>query len=314
MLHEIAITPGVFEQTSYATPGECDAHFLGLRQALLEWTIVRDLRDGEWKEHVVGLSDSMSPKAKEILKKLCSQGRVFASAARLENVPADDEAWCREAIASHAVVSLLGVLSSDATKGLLRDEPLVAAVSTRGSADWWKHLEAGHPGGHQSGRTFADYRNRLDLILRHARSLMFLDPHLDPTRPGYARFLELIRPALDRGPDAPMIQIHRCCYEGSGERRNIPQNEEWEQRFRSRWGSDPGAGKIEVFIWDDFHDRHLVSDLIGLQLGNGFDLSTDPSKRVSWSRLSRQGRDDVQREADPSARCRTLHHRFRIAP
>ena len=312
MLQEIAITPGAFDSSSYSSTDTCDAHFEGLKQALLEWTIIRGLRDGGWKEAVWGLSGSMSPRAREILKKLHIQNRVFGHVRCLANPPASDSDWCLEAIESCKRLPLHGILTSESTKSAFAKDPLVASVAKRYSALWWNQLEDGHPGGHQSGRTLADYRSRLHLIFRHARSLIFLDPHLDPTRPGYAQFLDLIDEALTRAHTPPIIEIHRCCTEGSGREKRIVPNGEWEKRFRSKWSAHPSARQIEVFIWSKNHDRHLISDLIGIHIGNGFDLSNDGQDRISWSRISRKNRDEVQRTVDPAVNPNLLMHRFKI--
>jgi hypothetical protein len=68
----------------------------------------------------------------------------------------------------------------------------------------------------------------------------------------------------------------------------------------------------EVFIWDDFHDRYLISDLIGVSLPYGFDTTTDESSFTTWTRLGRHDRDDIQREFDPASGRHALRHRFRV--
>ena len=53
----------------------------------------------------------------------------------------------------------------------------------------------------------------------------------------------------------------------------------------------------EVFIWDDFHDRYLISNLIGISLSNSFDTNT--SQSTTWHRLGRVDRDNVRRQFHP---------------
>ena len=87
----------------------------------------------------------------------------------------------------------------------------------------------------------------------------------------------------------------------------------FEHRFRSALvGPLRTAGlQAEVFVWDRFHDRFLISNLIGISLPNGFDTGGRyPSTR--WTRLGRPDRDDIQREFDPSSNRHTLHGRFSI--
>jgi hypothetical protein len=68
----------------------------------------------------------------------------------------------------------------------------------------------------------------------------------------------------------------------------------------------------EVFIWDDFHDRYIISDLVGVSVPNGFDTTTDISQRTTWNRLGRGERDDIQREFDPACNRHALKHRFKV--
>jgi hypothetical protein len=143
---------------------------------------------------------------------------------------------------------------------------------------------------------------------------MFTDPHLDPTRNQYNDFLQLLRTAARSTGTQPRVEIHRVCYEGSGATRSFPQRDEWERRFRTQWDSALRSIHlpVEVFIWSDEHDRHVISNLIGLHLGNGFDVSGDPNAVSTWSRLSRQDRDQVQRDFDPGVNGNKLNHRFMV--
>ena len=81
-------------------------------------------------------------------------------------------------------------------------------------------------------RTFTDYLNALSLVLKHANSIMFIDPHIDPTQPKYNAFIELIKRAGNRNP-LPLIEIHRVCYRGSGQHRKILDLQQLEDDFRN---------------------------------------------------------------------------------
>ena len=69
--------------------------------------------------------------------------------------------------------------------------------------------------------------------------------------------------------------------------------------------------KAEVFIWDDFHDRYLISNLGGILVPHGFDTSTS-SNLTTWSRLGRSDRDDVQREFARESNKHKLQFNFTI--
>jgi len=162
-------------------------------------------------------------------------------------------------------------------------------------------------------RTLAEYTRHLQPVLDCANSMMFIDAHLDPTQGRYRDFLSLLLATAGR-VTRPLIEAHRVCYIGSGPNRQFPTNDEWETRFHQAWDADlrRRGVTVEVFVWNDFHDRHLISDLIGIQMGNGFDTTADPSSVTTWTRLGRAERDDIQREFDPASGRHTLRHRFRI--
>jgi hypothetical protein len=141
---------------------------------------------------------------------------------------------------------------------------------------------------------------------------MFIDPHLDLTQHRYRDFISLVQGAGGRIPK-PFIEIHRVCYRSAGRDREILNLDDLEAIF-FRALSDPLAAvglEAEVFIWDDFHDRYVISDLVGISLQNGLD-TTAAGTRTTWTRLGRLDRDDIQREFDPASGRHKLHRRFNI--
>ncbi len=110
------------------------------------------------------------------------------------------------------------------------------------------------------------------------------------------------------------IEIHRACQEWhEGETKPL-RTEEWRKRFESLDSVLSSAGlNGEVFIWDDFHDRFLVSDIIGILMGNGFDVSKDPNEKTTWARIGRDDRAKIQREfAHPNSPNHELRGQFVI--
>jgi hypothetical protein len=70
--------------------------------------------------------------------------------------------------------------------------------------------------------------------------------------------------------------------------------------------------QAKIFLWDDFHDRFLASDLIGLSWSNGFDTNADPASSVTVARLSKGDRDDLQQEFSDNSTKHHLKHQFVI--
>jgi len=311
LLAEYAITPDVFDPTSYPHSEVCELQMRQLKEVLLTEGVVRDLRDGEWRALFAAVGGrSWNRKALELLRKLKLQKRLVLHEPVLDRCPTDDTGWCAEAVATHEVMPLTGgIIVTEQVKAAFDGNDLVARIDRLASVPWW----ANRSPSVRLHRDVDDYARQLGVVLRYANSIMFIDPHLDPKKRQYRDFGELLSVAADREPP-PVIEIHRVCYEGSGPNRSIHDDEYFRERFRSGFAAlvqDEGV-KIEVFIWDDFHDRYLISDLVGISIPYGFDTTTDQNSRTTWTRLGRGDRDDVQREFDPATGRHKLHDRFTV--
>ncbi len=309
LLSEYAITPDVFDATCYVSEELCAARLETIREALLNDSIVRDLRNGAWSQLFRDNGRPWHRRAKELARKLATQNRLISFAPQLVADPVTDSEWCDEALTTHGVEPLAGVIVTDAISGGYKGNPLVVSINRLGGAACWK----GRSPSMRLDRSLPDYQNALSLILKHANSIMFIDPHIDPTLQRYRDFTTLLQAAGSRNP-APLVEIHRVCYRGSGQNRQILDLGEIEASFRGALDESLRLVGLsaEVFIWNDFHDRYLISDLAGISLPNGFDTTAAQNSRTTWTRLDRDDRDDVQREFDPASNSHTVRHRFRV--
>lgn len=302
MLAEYAILPNVFDPTKHASAEACDRHLRALKDCVMSQAIVRNLHAGGWWRYMDQNRGRWHMMGKELLKKLMKQGRLSDSMRCSEELPDESSAWCEEALASHATSALNGIVADDATANTHSANPLVSAASDLGEAAWWR----GGKNSVELKRTTGDYLETLGVTLRHSNSLMFIDPHLDPSPDsshwGYRDFPKLVE-ACGRRDTTVQIEIHRVCYVGSGANRKIVSNDEWEHKFRSALKTAVSriSANVKVFVWDDFHDRYLISNLIGILLPNGFDVEANPST-TRWARLDREHSDSVQRDFHPSTR------------
>ena len=290
LLADYAITPDVFDVTSYTNDEICRLHLKQIGNVMRTEGLVRDRRAGSWRALVAGGERPWHRRGKELVKKLATQGRLISFPPALPTDPVDDHGWCDEAIATHAKLPLTGgVIVTQPIKDAHRSEPFVASIDRLDGAAWWS---AGDP-SIRLGRNVQEYRQHLGLILRHANSIQFIDPHLDPTKPRYSGVVELMRAAGGRTP-APLVEIHRVGYEGT-----------------LASGLRAVGLRANVFVWDHFHDRYLISNLVGISLPNGFDTS-ESAEITTWTRLGRAARDDVQREFDVASHRHKLMGRFAI--
>ena len=160
------------------------------------------------------------------------------------------------------------------------------------NGDWSTYVGATTGRWHPKGK---------ELFRKLAAQSRLRDPHVDPSRPRYQNFIQLLL-AARRAP-ATRLEIHRCCYEGPPGNRTVftgANQAVLEQRFRNAWGATLQAAGVSasVYVWPDIHDRFLISNLIGLNVSNRFDESADPTDSMWLTRLSRQDADGVQRDHD----------------
>ena len=309
LLAECALTPDVFDATSYSSDEVGSIRLQDLKEVLLSEGIVRDLRDGGWSQLFTNGGRPWHNRGKELLKKLAQQKRLRRFPPVGGAMPESDTDWCLEALASNGVLPLFGIVATPAVAAGFNAEPLVASIDRLPSAPWW----AARSQSVRLKRTISEYTRHLKPVLEYSNSMMFIDAHLDPTQGRYRDFLSLLLATAGRAT-RPLIEIHRVCYFDTRDKRDQRDDMGWRTMFASWIGPLQAAGiVVEVFVWEHFHDRHIISDLIGILMGDGFDTTTDPaSLPTTWTRLGRAERDDIQREFDPASGKHVLKHRFRI--
>jgi hypothetical protein len=314
MLAEYALIPDIFDTTCYSSPEVCGLHLQHLKEALIEEALVRDLRDGEWfsyiKEWMKALPTQCHPKAKELLKKLATQKRLRTAEFCSETIPTCPADWCKEAIASHSWQPLNGVITSATTAKQFEKEHLIASIEKLQSARWWQ--DRGH--SIRLYKRTSDYLRYLQLVLSHANSVLLIDPFIDPTQRHYQELHHLIQ-AMRRPKLAPLLEIHVAAkgFDKEGKSRREFTFEDWRYRLSGLSSSLRSAGlSLDVFVWDNFHDRYIISDIVGINLNGGLDINVERDEETTWNRLTRTVKDDIQREFVANSGKHQLLHQFKL--
>ena len=248
LLADYAITPDVLDIASYNSEEACGLHLREISQVMRNEGLVRDLRDGEWRRLFTADGRSWHRWGKEMVKKLATQGRLVRFPPELPAVPTDDRAWCEEALRTGARQAFTGGIAvTEPIKAAYPAEPCVESIGRLGTAAWW----SGRSPSIRLSRTLKDYQEHLEPILRCANSLQFIDPYLDPTKRGYACFVDLLSVAGRRRPKPDAVEIHRVVYEGSGPSRRILDVDELERNFRQTLAAPLQAMGLfmDVFVW-----------------------------------------------------------------
>jgi hypothetical protein len=311
MLAEFGLIHDVFARSSHSTLEVCDLRLRALKEVLLNRGLVRNFRNGEWLAFFTQHEERWDRRAKELVKKLVEQRRLLSAPPTLSNSPTNGIEWCREAVASNRSDPLTGIIATRETASMFPEEQRVSAIEKLDQTAWWRETQESL----RLKRQTTEYLKHLALVLKSANSVMFIDPYIDPTRAGYSEFHHLLL-AVQRRDRCPVrIQIHRVCCRDRGPGRSIPTEQEWRESFSSLDKSLANAGRAaDVYFWDDFHDRYLITDQIGILMANGFDVSRNPQESpTTWSRISREDRTAIQRDFDyPNNVAHELRFRFCI--
>lgn len=308
LIAEYALTPCVFDETAYSSAEVCGLHLQGLKEVLLQEGLVRNLSGGEWVKTFGDTSRAWNQRGKELLKKLLRHpSRIVSADPIASTTPQTDAEWCVEAIASHSSQPLAGVIATDVTAAPHAGNAIVSSVSKLSSAPWW----ASRSPSLRLRRTLVAYEAALAPVLRHANSLMFVDPFIDPTDGHqYGDLMKLIA-GLSTRSVKPRVEIHRAAWSGGGNDK-LPKVREVEAAVTPALttAAKTAGLSVDVFLWDVIHDRYLITDLVGISLPYGFGTTTAPDAQTTWTRLGRDDRDDVQRDFDTAYR--TPRHRFTV--
>lgn len=299
MLDEYVLVPDIFDPAAYSNAAFIEMCLPHLKEPLLQEALVRDLCAGGWSRYCMQNSGNLNHLCKEIVRKLDKGNRLRKLPRAGAAPPSVALDWCKEGISSANIEPLSGIISAQATKQsvLFNANQQVASIEKLTASNWW---QARSPSATLDRKTIS-YLSVLQRILAQANSLMFIDPYLDPFAPGYREFHQLLAPLAQRNPK-PAIELHRTFSKGH-EQAPLPTEAFWKQRFAGLGAQLVAIGlSAEVFIWSEFHDRHLIADVIGITASAGFDVTNRPDDMTTWSRMGRNSKDAVQRQFDPANR------------
>jgi len=287
MLHEIAITPGVFE------PEEIDED--PARKLALKWVLqsmcgndgrlLCNLYNGEWRNVAhskASPSHWLGDYVRSALKMLDGRGRLIPRMGEGQNPPCSDVEWLGEALASHRRVPLYTILTragtiSDNTSHVTTricnldkvvESPLWTSVSRIVRVE----------------RVASRMAQAVAPLLRTCRTLRFIDPYFYPGKRRYQNTLrEFLKAAITNRYDPKslrLIEFHTSdkTNSDSGDfreeaRRLLPQNiplglclclVRWRERGRG----------------DSFHNRYILTNHGGVTFPAGLDEKRGDSDEV----------------------------------
>jgi len=293
MLSRFAITPGALAEGHCSSVAALELGIGCLNDLCRAEGLFTDLRDGDWSRTI----DSIGPLAKRFLTFAQKERRLVRAPRQLPAGPDSDVEWLWEAQALHGTSPCRALITHQGLAAEYAEDPVVTSIERLNLADWW----AARSPAKSVARTAAAYRDALDLVLRHANSLMFIDPYIDPLDENYREFPQILMAAGNHGR-RPLIEIHRKSSRTVQGRTEGVSPSQWMADFKPWSERLTHAGiKATVFLWETFHDRYLISDLVGILVPYGFAIGNRPAE-TTWSRLGTVERDKQQKEFYPDPR------------
>ncbi|NJO20199.1 MAG: hypothetical protein HC838_09290 [Spirulinaceae cyanobacterium RM2_2_10] len=250
---------------------------------------------------------------KQFVKNLKRQGRLVKVGGCKNRKPSTELEWCQEAFDSHQQHLVTGIIASEEVKltSGFQNELIVGSIGSLldEPPNWWGNCQSSV----RLSRSLEDYRQHLKLIFRYSSFLMFIDPYLNPDKTEYCQFCELLASIdTERNSNKDIkIEIHVSLSKlNPNQYRKGFKNLAIQLKEKSL-GFRESKTKIHAFLWEDFHDRHLISNWVGISLPHGFGI--DGHKETTWSRYDRAVCDSIQKEFDRNSRKQKLIQDFDIA-
>lgn len=273
MIYEFAFTPGLFSQNDN-TPS-----LIALQNLLYTLKsgnhIIGLVRKKLWRpavyEAIASLENPFREKIGSLLNTLKDRGRLIPRQYQTNqgNLPETDPEWLDEFLLAHrenpfnAIVTLL--TSRDNCDG-----PTDCVYGVESILD--SPLLQNYEHSKRVKRETSEFIRVLKPLLLYSRSILLIDPHIDPTVQRYKRPITgIINAAFGRGryPAPALFEIHVKANEDiHKQEKNIKQG------FVPLM--HPGA-QARVVLWaehelqETFHNRFILTDLCGIKVMQGLD-------------------------------------------
>lgn len=303
MIGEFAFTPSVFDETAHPDAALWSEQLRELGNAMFPKTaawpvMVADLYDGSWMHTATSAAKAVTGGSTRILcEKLLSnisKTLVYRPIAGV-NWPADDLAWGREALASHAIEAIDRIVSCREVQDILAHEGHPVRCIDEVHADGcWSDINSQWP---QELRLASQIQAVRKLTL-HAEFICLITPHVRAESGDETDFVLKLIQAAFRRPDgyrSVEIEVH---VEGPEQ----PANSDFALRLGNAVSNKQAAIRsvlrndesVRLVLWPKFVDRYLIAGVY-TETSNGTRMRS-PRWGIAMQHIARKSDD---REAKP---------------
>lgn len=273
MIFEFGLTPGLFADRGNPTG-------LAALEALLsmvsrESHLIGVARNKEWRPAIHQAIASLASPFRENLVRLVSvlhDRRRFVPRLYQTNPshpPGNDKEWLSELIRAHVESPFDFIVTLAATVTEYEKIPgCVYCIQEVSDIPSYKEYERSR----RIKRETSEFLEVLKPLLLHARSILLIDPHINPSVQRYRRpVAAMINATFDRGryPAPAFVEMHLKAKEAPNE-----QEEEFRKWLLPKMNQ---GSRVRVVLWEEktgqetFHNRFILTELCGIKVGQGLD-------------------------------------------
>lgn len=305
MLHEVSITPDVFEEWRTGDDPEQGIELRELLNDLAENGLVADLDKGKFRalvgdflkadEHDCPRIATRRAELMSRLNRLHDRKRLVRHPLRSNGHPTSNVDWLDLALESHHRFHFDWMIVGEELREAAKRgaSPTAERVASPGEARASEHWPRGIRT--ETMRMCASgYKPVLGPVLRHAKRLEIVDPYMFRENARRLHFVELCATLMGNRGHAPLGgEIHIHTSEGTDPGASVEDSlNAWTKSLAGLKGRPGSRHLFKVFVWQSkangprMHDRFLLTDQCGILSGNGFDCWEDDTVReTTWSLL-----------------------------
>jgi len=313
LLYEFFITPELFGKSN--SNRESSTILLQLLRNIEKNGLLANPNKDKWvpyvEEKIEKLKPALRDKFRVRFNKLKDQHRFVRHPKHRESDPATDQDWLDLALDLHEQIQFHAIILSKELidKSASQCDAFVEFFDSLESEIWLNCKDK-----LSVTKSPDNYRSVLAPVLRYARSMALIDPHLDPRKPRFYKTIEICSDLLGKRKHEGdrlhgRIDIHLA--EGDGRTEKGKKSYEAKEDFFNACEKklQPLINKyrhcFRVLIWKshEFHNRYILTNQCGISAPWGLDCRSQSTKKDDWSLLSNERQNELWNEFHPDKNC-----------
>jgi hypothetical protein len=270
LFEEVGLLPEIFDPEHYESLPHQQITLSALLPRLRTATLIRACEETKWKDAITDRCRGSLP-AQQVFKTLLKERRIVYETAIVENNFRD---WPSTFAESHKIRPLRALVSDDLFGSDPTFKPSITNISKLITEDWWSDFALTT----EVEGTEESFVAAIRLPLARAARIEIVDPWLLPTKDRSSLLLEHIVKEVARNPRVSAFKIHlsfKALQDDPDKREESVWRCHFEKLSELLTNSHRSA---RVLVWrnrdipDKFHDRYLLTELGGCQIGRGFEV------------------------------------------